>query len=166
MLNNKLNTAIKLCEEIIISLGGKFVLQRKDKETWGDGEGDFISKLVTKNVYRYREEYVCVDILYFQEKPFLVLEFADEVEGFYEDGDPFPYDLSIEDMKVEIECELGIREYPKVRGEERTTDREMSEFLRPSNKQSQDNRMYEMMKKYQANFGTDVTTEMSSFTEE
>ena len=69
-------------------------------------------------------------------------------------------------MKVEIECGLGVRVYPKVSGEERATDREMPEFLRPSNNQSQDNRMYEMMKKYQANFGTDVTTEMSSFTEE
>ena len=125
---SNLYTAIKLCEEIITSLGGKYVLQRIDKETWGNCEGDFISKQVAKNVYRFREEYVCVDILYFQEKPFLVLEFADEVEGFYEDGDPFPYDLSIEDMKVEIECGLGVRVYPKVRGEERATDREMSSF--------------------------------------
>ena len=109
---NEFNDAIKLCEQIIISLGGKIIIERKENETWVLNKEDYITELASKNVYRFRDGYVCVDKMYFEEKPFIVLEFADEIEGPYEDADPFPFDLPIEEVKLEIEYALGVLPYP------------------------------------------------------
>lgn len=109
---NEFNAVIKACEKIIISLGGKLIVERKENETWGLNKDDYITEQVTKNVYRFRDGYVCVDKMYFPEKPFFVLEFADEIGGPYEDADPFPFDLKMEDVKLEIEYALGVLPYP------------------------------------------------------
>ena len=109
---NELNDVIKTCEQIIISLGGKLIIERKDNETWFLNEEDYIMEQVTKNVFKFRDEYVCVDKMYFSEKPFIVLEFADKIEGPYEDADPFPFDLPIDEVKLEIEYALEVIPYP------------------------------------------------------
>ncbi len=92
-----LNENIKVCEQIIIQLGGKFVVE-----------------YMSKRIYRYRDEYVCVDKICFTEKPFIVLEFADVIEGPYEDSDPFPFDLAKEEMQLEVQYALGLLPYPKL----------------------------------------------------
>jgi len=109
---NELDTAIKSCEQIIVSLGGMFVTERKENETWFMNKDDYITEQVLKKVYRFRDSYVCVDKIYFPKKPFLVLKFADEMKGPYEDADPFPYDLSRDEIKLEIQYALEVLPYP------------------------------------------------------
>lgn len=109
---NEFDTVIKTCEQIIVNLGGKLITERKDNETWAMNKEDYITEQVAKKVYRFRDSYVCVDKMYFLEKPFLVLEFADEIEGPYEDADPFPYDLTMDEIKLEIQYALGVLPYP------------------------------------------------------
>lgn len=46
--------------------------------------------------------------MYFPERPFLVLEFSEEIEGPYEDGDPFPFDLPEAALEQEVRDALGI----------------------------------------------------------
>ena len=60
------------------------------------------NKEVSKKVYKFGDSYVSIDKLYFPKKPFLVLEFADKIEGLYEDADTFLYGLSMEEVKLEI----------------------------------------------------------------
>lgn len=64
---------------------------------------------VEKNIWKYKEEYVRVDRVYFLEKPFIVLEFSKKKEGPYEDADPFPYDMPDIDFEQEIKFSLGIK---------------------------------------------------------
>lgn len=109
---DEFNAVIKACEQVIISLGAKLVAERKENETWVLNKEDYITEQVAKNVFKFRDGFVCVDKMYFPEKPFVVLEFADEIEGPYEDADPFPFDLSMEDVKLEIEYALGVLPYP------------------------------------------------------
>lgn len=61
-------------------------------------------------IYRYNNCYYRIDEVLFKEKPFIVLECGvtmDEViRNTMEDADPFPYDLSDEDMTEEIKYTL------------------------------------------------------------
>ena len=109
---NELDAAIKVCEQLIESLGGRLIIQCRDKEIWGNSEGDYVTETVAKKRYKFRDGYVCVDKIYFPEKPFLVLEFADELEGPYENADPFPFDLTMEEMELEIKYALEVLPYP------------------------------------------------------
>ena len=62
-----------------------------------------------KNIWKFKEEYVRVDRVYFSEKPFIVLEFSDKKEGPYEDADPFPYNMPDADFEQEIRFSLNIK---------------------------------------------------------
>lgn len=108
---NELDIVIKPCEQIIVSLGGTLITEIIDNETWVMNEEKCITEQVSKRVYRFRDSYVCVDNLYFSEKPFLVLEFGDEINGPYEDAEPFPYDLTMKEIKLEIQYALGVLPY-------------------------------------------------------
>lgn len=44
----------------------------------------------------------------FKGKPFMVFSFGDSVEGPFEDADPFPVDLSEEELKKEVRLALRI----------------------------------------------------------
>lgn len=120
---NEFNDAIKLCKQIIISLGGKLIIERKENETRILNKEDYITEQVAKSVFKFRDSYVCVDKMYFPEKPFIVLEFADEIEGPYEDADSFPFDLPTKEVKLEIEYALGVIPYPS--WQERAIDEKM-----------------------------------------
>ena len=58
---NEFNNVIKVCEQIIISLGGKLIIERKENETWVLNKEDYITEQVAKSVYKFRDSYVCVD---------------------------------------------------------------------------------------------------------
>lgn len=110
----ELDSAIKICEQIITSLGATPVIKRAEKETWFLSEKECITESLSKQVYRFRDGYVCIDKMYFTQKPFVVLEFADEIDGPYEDVDPFPYDLPMDELKLEMKYALGVLPYPRV----------------------------------------------------
>lgn len=111
---NEFITAVKTCEQIIVSLGGRLIAECKENETWVLNKEDYITEKVVKNVYKFRDSYVRVDKMYFSEKPFLLLQFADEIEGPYEDADPFPFDLPLEEIELEIKFSLGVLPYPSL----------------------------------------------------
>lgn len=100
-------TKIHLAETIIEKSGAFLSGNRQEKSSHIDGNGITIdSRTITKKIWRYKNQFVCVDKLFFQEKPFIVLEFSDRPEGPYEDADPFPYDLPKHEMKKKIKIAL------------------------------------------------------------
>lgn len=98
---------INLAETIIEKSGAFLSGNRQEKSSHIDGNGITIdSRNATKKIWNYKNQFICVDELFFREKPFIVLEFSDRPEGPYEDADPFPYDLSEEKMIQEIKTAL------------------------------------------------------------
>ncbi|MDE6728871.1 MAG: hypothetical protein K2J80_13195 [Oscillospiraceae bacterium] len=67
-------------------------------------------------LYKFRNGFYRIDEVLFPEKPFIVLEFAETEDSVkmnaMEDLDPFPYDLSDDDMINEVKYSLGIEPYP------------------------------------------------------
>ena len=45
---NEFNNVIKVCEQIVISLGGKLIIERKENETWVLNKEDYITELASK----------------------------------------------------------------------------------------------------------------------
>lgn len=86
-------------ENVIEKLGAEFVCETKENGT--------------QKVWKFRNKYVRVDSIGFEKKPFIVLEFSDNLERPYEDSDPFPYDLPDEEMVLEVKYSLGILPYPE-----------------------------------------------------
>lgn len=79
------------------------------------GKGFQETWIAVRPLYRLHGVYIHIgEVLH--EKPFLVLELADtleEVEGnAMEDADPFPYDLSDDEIVLEVKRSLGLEEYP------------------------------------------------------
>ena len=66
-------------------------------------------------LYHYGGKYILISEALFS-KPFIVLEIADTrekaVQNIMEDADPFPYDLSDEQIVLEVKRSLGWEEYP------------------------------------------------------
>lgn len=54
---NEFNNVIKVCEQIIISLGGKMSIERKENETWVLNKEDYITELALKNVFEKWTKY-------------------------------------------------------------------------------------------------------------
>lgn len=97
------------CEAVEIALPykQKTISCGKSEETW-------ISK---QPIYKFKSGFYRIDEVLFPEKPFIVLEYSDTLEevkmNIMEDLEPFPYDLSDEKIRKEIEYSLGIEPYPQ-----------------------------------------------------
>ena len=67
-------------------------------------------------LYKFRNGFYRIDEVLFPKKPFIVLEYAETEEevkrNAMEDCDPFPYDLSDEEIIKEIRYSLGLEPYP------------------------------------------------------
>ena len=67
-------------------------------------------------VYCFRNEYYRVDEVLYPEKPFIVIEFGleeDVLHDTMEDSEPFPYDLSDDELVNEVKYSLEIEPYPQ-----------------------------------------------------
>ena len=53
---NEFNNVIKVCEQIIISLGGKMIIERKENETWVLNKEDYITETSLKERIRKVDE--------------------------------------------------------------------------------------------------------------
>lgn len=104
--------SIQYVETLIVEYGGIYITNIEEKEVWYSNSGMEIKELVNKNIYRFRKEYIRLDRMYYPDKPSIVLEFSDCIEGPYEDADPFPYDLSSDDIECEIKYAMLIEPYP------------------------------------------------------
>lgn len=81
---------------------------------------DFTETFISKRpLYQYKTCYLRIDEVLFPKKPFIVLEFADTIEevqnNIMEDADPFPYDLSDDEIVQEVKYSLKIEPYPQLR---------------------------------------------------
>ena len=68
-------------------------------------------------LYRLGDRFVRICEVLFTQKPFIVLEIADNWEEAsrtsMEDTDPFPYDLLDDEIGLEVKRSLGLEECPK-----------------------------------------------------
>lgn len=80
---------------------------------------DFTETFISKRpLYQYKTCYFRIDEVLFPEKPFIVLEFANTIEevqnNIMEDADPFPYDLTDDEIVQEVKYSLKIEPYPQL----------------------------------------------------
>ena len=68
-----------------------------------------------RHIYQFGNEYFRVDEVLYENKPFIVLEcgtFEELMNNTMEDMNPFPVDLSDDDIIKEVKYSLGIEPYP------------------------------------------------------
>lgn len=94
----KFEAAIALTEKIIQALGAVHIEKHTEMK---------------QKTFKFRNEYVRVDKIYFPQNPFIVLEFGDELSGPYEDADPFPFNLEEDEFEQEIRYSMGVDPYPE-----------------------------------------------------
>ena len=105
-------------EKFIIMLGGNkvsvdFPYEQKTCSYIGN---EVIANVSPRTVFEYGGEYYRVDEVCFKDKPFIVIEcgtYDDLMNNSMEDADPFPYDLSDDELVNEVKYTLGIESYPK-----------------------------------------------------
>lgn len=99
---------LSFVEDIFIELGAVRTDLNKDHRV----------RFNEREVFEYKGEYYQVDVIGFDEKPYIVIEWIDDMEladnGVLEDVEPFPYDLSDEEIVQEIRFALGIEPYSEI----------------------------------------------------
>ncbi len=94
----------KFVEKVLLSLGCKIV----DIELYYNDN---------RTIFEYKREYYRIDTMSFNGRTFIVLEWADTIHSIkhniMEDIDPFPCDLSDEEIIKEIKYALEIEPYPE-----------------------------------------------------
>lgn len=69
-----------------------------------------------RSVFTYKGLFFRVDEVLFSQKPFIVIECGDLdqlMNNIMDDAEPFPYDLSYEELCDEVKYSLGIEPYPQ-----------------------------------------------------
>ena len=99
---------IAFAEKLIEKYGAKYVKSIEYEGYWTLKDGTNAFEKIQKNVFHLSKEFIRVDWIYFPEKPFIILEFSDKIDGPYEDADPFPYDLPDNEFEYEIRFSLGL----------------------------------------------------------
>lgn len=99
---------IAYAESILEKYGAVFICESSEIGRWMLSDGTQAYEKIEKSVYKLGKEYIRVDRVYFLQKPCIVLEFADKIEGPYEDADPFPYDLPDDEFENEIRYSLNL----------------------------------------------------------
>ena len=69
-----------------------------------------------RSVFTYKGLFFRVDEVLFSKKPFIVIEYGDLDElmnNIMDDAEPFPYDLSYEELCDEVKYSLEIEPYPQ-----------------------------------------------------
>ncbi|MDE7157110.1 MAG: hypothetical protein K2O02_04050 [Lachnospiraceae bacterium] len=104
---------LRFVEKVIEKLGAVCVGETEEKVSHISKNTIIDNQVVVKKIWKFRNQYVRIDGLYFNSKPFIVPEFSDKIEGPYEDGDSFPYDLPENELVPEMKYALGILPYPE-----------------------------------------------------
>lgn len=90
-------------EDIIVTLGAKSVYIQ-------------LSYPSNRQLFEFNYEYYRVDEIFFETKPFVVIEcgsYDESANNVMEDTNPFPYDLSDDELINEVKYALGIIPYPQ-----------------------------------------------------
>jgi len=105
-------------EEFIASLGGNEVsvdLPYMQRTVSHSGTG-LIENISTRSAFEYNEQYYRVDEVCCLDKPFIVIEcgtYDELMKNGMGDADPFPYDLTEDELLNEVKHSLGIETYTK-----------------------------------------------------
>ena len=67
-----------------------------------------IQETIELKVFKYKGEFFWVEKHFLPARPFIVFSFGNSVDSIFEDADPFPYDLSEDELKKEVRYSLGI----------------------------------------------------------
>lgn len=99
-------------EKFIIMFGGKELsVDLPYKQKTVSYSGDAVVEIVfTRPVFEYNGEYYRVDEVCFSDKPFIVIErgtYDELMKNIMDEADPFPYDLTEEEMLNEVKYSLG-----------------------------------------------------------
>lgn len=103
---------------IIALLGGKILdidLPYQQKTT-SFSEEIRIENAPVRSIFAYCGEYLRVDEVFFNKRPFIMIECGthdDVMRNTMEDAEPFPYDLTDEELIMEVQYSLDIPPYPK-----------------------------------------------------
>ena len=105
-------------QEIMVELGAcisdiSLPYQQKTTSFSASGIDTCISD---RPIFSFRNEYYRVDEVLYPEKPFIVIEFGlkeDVLRDTMEDAEPFPYDLSDDELMNEVKYSLDIEAYPQ-----------------------------------------------------
>ena len=95
-------------KKLLEKYGAEYVIDFEERAFWTLKDGTHAYENIQKHIYKLGKEFIRVDWVYFTQKPFIVLEFADKIDGPYEDADPFPYDLADDEFEYEIRFSLGL----------------------------------------------------------
>ena len=95
-------------KKLLEKYGAEYVIDFEERAFWTLKDGTHAYENIQKRIYKLGKEFIRVDWVYFTQKPFIVLEFADKIDGSYEDADPFPYDLADDEFEYEIRFSLGL----------------------------------------------------------
>lgn len=105
-------------EKFIVLLGGVEVsvdLPYEQKTTSIFGKNAIVN-ISTRTVYKYDDLYYRVDEVCFPEKPFIVIEcgtYDELMNNIMDEAEPFPYDLTDDELLNEVKFSLGIEPYPE-----------------------------------------------------
>ena len=106
-INEEYNKTVDFLLAYAESLGAEYVCSRTERFAT-TSKGTTICEEPEMNIYKFGDEYFRIEKLSLPDKPWMVFSFSDSVEGPYEDADPFPYDLSEEELKEEVRFALRI----------------------------------------------------------
>ncbi len=106
-VNEKYNETVDFLLTYAESLGAEYVCSRTERFVSTSKDTTICEELEMK-IYKFGDEYFRIEKFSLSDKPRMVFSFSDSVEGTYEDADPFPYDLSEEELKEEVRFALRI----------------------------------------------------------
>ena len=94
-----------LVEQVMRDAGAE-PISTSHSHTTTIGAGIFETMKSIRRLYSYKDGYYRVDEVLFPDKPFIVIEYADTIESaendIMEDTDPFPFDLSDDEIRREV----------------------------------------------------------------
>ena len=105
------NKTIGFLENYALSLGAEFVCIKEEKFTTFSGNNT-ITKVVEMKVFKFGDEYFLLEDRFLPDCPYIVFSFVDAIDTIFEDAEPFPYNLSEDELKAEVRYSLGIEKYP------------------------------------------------------
>ena len=108
ILDEEYNKTVVFLLAYAESLGAEYVCSRTERFVT-TSKGTTIREGPEMKIYKFGDEYFRIEKFSLPDKPWMVFSFSDSVEGPYEDADPFPYDLSEEELKEEVRFALRIK---------------------------------------------------------
>ena len=99
---------IHIAENLLVKNGATYVKDHKETKRWMLQDGTYYTHRDTQKVFKYMGKFIRIDKVFFSHIPCIVIEFSKNIDGPYEDTDPFPYNLEMNAFEHEIKYSMGI----------------------------------------------------------